>query len=118
MGNIVCVGLRILIGCPPGYPNPIRLGGVPLSEKNVTFRIIWDTRAQSSGQTEQIDTQVYRKHLNQDMINEALITLIIVRNLPFRLIKWPEFHILCQILNPELSDFITATYSQITKKIK
>ena len=36
------------------------------------------TRAQSSGQTEEIDTQVYRKYLNQDVINEALITLIVI----------------------------------------
>ena len=45
------------------------------------------TRAQSLGQTEEIDTQVYRKHLNQDIIDKALITLIIVQNLPFRVIK-------------------------------
>jgi hypothetical protein len=76
------------------------------------------TRAQSSGQTEEIDTQVYRKRLNQDIINEALITLIVVRNLPFRVIEWPEFRAFCQVLNPESSDFITTTHSQITKQIK
>src|SRR6266516_4667072 len=76
------------------------------------------TRAQSSGQTEEIDTQVYRKHLNQDVINEALITLIVVRNLPFRVVEWPEFHAFAQVLNPESSDFITTTHSQITKKIQ
>ena len=75
------------------------------------------TRAQSSGQTEEIDTQVYRKHLNQDVINEALITLIVVRNLPFRVVEWPEFHTFCQVLNPESSDFVTTTHSQITKRI-
>jgi hypothetical protein len=45
------------------------------------------TRAQSSDQTEEIDTQVYRKHLNQDVINEALIILIVVRNLSFRVVE-------------------------------
>ncbi len=76
------------------------------------------TRAQSSGQTEEIDTQVYRKYLNQDVINEALITLIVVRNLPFRVVEWPEFHTFCQVLNPESSDFITTAHSQVTKKIE
>ena len=76
------------------------------------------TQAQSSDQTEAIDTQAYRKCLDHDAINEALITLIIVRNLPFRVVEWPEFHALCQVLNPESSDFITTAHSQITKKIE
>jgi hypothetical protein len=76
------------------------------------------TRAQSSGQTEEIDTQVYRKHLDQDVINEALITLIVVRSLPFRVVEWPEFRAFCQVLNPESSDFITTAHSQIIKKIE
>ena len=75
-------------------------------------------RADLSGQTEEIDAQVFRKHLNQDTINEALVSLIVVRNLPFRTVEWLEFHTFCQVLNPESSDFITTAHSQVGKKIE
>jgi hypothetical protein len=74
-------------------------------------------RAASSGQTEEINTQVFRKHLNQDTIYKALVSLIVVRNLSFRMVEWPEFYTLCQVLNLELYDFITTAHSQIVKKI-
>ena len=35
-------------------------------------------QAESSGQTEDIDTQVFWKHLNQDAIDEALVSLIVI----------------------------------------
>ena len=68
-------------------------------------------KAESSGQTSEIDTQVFRKQLDQDIINEALISLIVVRNLPFSAVEWPEFHTFCQVLNPESKDAITTTHS-------
>jgi hypothetical protein len=75
------------------------------------------SKAELTGQTETIDTQVLRKVLDQDIINEALISLIIVRNLPFRLVEWPEFHTFCQVINPQSHDYITVAHSQIPKKI-
>jgi len=68
-------------------------------------------QAESSGQTSEIDTQVFRKQLDQDVINEALVSLIVVRNLPFSTVEWPEFHTFCQVLNPESKDFVTTTHS-------
>jgi hypothetical protein len=47
-----------------------------------------------------------------------LVSLIIVWNLPFSAIEWPEFHTFCQALNPELKDFITTTHSQVKNKIE
>ena len=41
----------------------------------------------STGQTQQLDVQVLQKVLDKEVINEALVTLITVRNLPFRIIK-------------------------------
>ena len=75
-------------------------------------------KAESSGQTREIDTQVFWKQLDQDVINEALISLIVVRNLPFAAVEWPEFHTFCQVLNPESKDTITTTHSQIKNKIE
>ena len=52
------------------------------------------------------------------MVHEALVSLIVVRNLPFRTVEWPEFHTLCQVLNPQLKDVITTAHSQVAKKIE
>ena len=75
-------------------------------------------RATLSDQTEAIDAQVFQKHLDQNTINEALVSLIVVRNLPFRMVEWPEFHTFCQVLNPKSASFITTAHSQIGRKIR
>jgi len=46
-----------------------------------------------------------------------LVLLIVVQNLSFQMVEWPEFHTFCQVLNPESDDFITTAHSQIGKKI-
>src|SRR5271167_1289295 len=74
-------------------------------------------KAESSGQTEEINAQVFENYLNQDVINEALVSLIVVRNLPFRMVEWPEFHTLCQVLNPKSDAFITTAHSTMGIKI-
>jgi len=75
-------------------------------------------QAESSGQTNEIDIQVFQKQLDQGVINEALVSLIVVRNLPFAMVEWPEFHVLCQVLNPESKDFVTTTHSQVKNMIE
>ncbi len=44
-------------------------------------------RVELSGQIEEIDTRVFKKQLDPDIVNEALISLIIIRNLPFRAVE-------------------------------
>jgi len=75
-------------------------------------------QAEVSGETGELNSQVLKSQLNQSVINEALITLIVVRNLPFSLVEWPEFHTLCQALNSECKDNITTAHSTIRLKIK
>lgn len=72
-------------------------------------------KAEESGQTKEIDTQVFRKYLNPDAIKEALVSLIVVRSLAFRLVEWPEFHVLCQLLNPEAKEVMTTAHSTVSK---
>ena len=73
-------------------------------------------KAEASGQTDQLDSKVLQSHLNQEVITEALISMIVVRNLPFRIVEWPEFHTFCQTLNKECK--ITTTHSHIATKIE
>jgi hypothetical protein len=75
-------------------------------------------RAESSSQTEEIDTYIFSRQLDPDIVNEALVSLIVVRNLPFQTVEWPEFHAFCQVLNPQLEGVVTTAHSQIAKKIK
>ena len=41
-----------------------------------------------------IDSQVLKKILNKDVIWQSLFKLIVIQNLPFRAVEWPELHIL------------------------
>jgi hypothetical protein len=55
-------------------------------------------------------------YLNQDTIDEALISLAVIRSLPSRFVEWPEFRSLCRALNPQSLKFLP-THSQLEKKI-
>ncbi len=71
-----------------------------------------------SDQIEAIDAQVFEKQLDQDIINEALILLIVVWNVSFQIIEWSEFHAFYQILNSQSDHFITTAHSQIRWKMR
>ena len=75
-------------------------------------------QAESSDQIKSIDAQVFEKQLDQDIINEALISLIVVQNLFFQMIEWSEFHTFCQVLNSNSASVITTAHSQIRQKIR
>ena len=74
-------------------------------------------KVESSGQTTEIDTHLFQRYLNRAAIYEALISLIVVHSLPFRMVEWPEFHTLCRVLNPESQGFLTTSHSSIRKKL-
>jgi hypothetical protein len=75
-------------------------------------------QAERTDSTSEVDKQVFRKRLNNTTIDEALVSLIVVRNLPFRLVEWPEFHTFCQVLNPESYGTLHTAHSTIGMKIK
>ena len=59
-------------------------------------------------QTSELDSHILKKVLNKDLINSALISLIIIHNLPFRLVESQEFHSFCQTLNPEAQNLVSS----------
>ena len=65
----------------------------------------------SFDQIKAIDAQVFQKQLDQNIINEVLISLIIVWNLFFWIVKWFEFHTFYQALNSNSNNVIIITYS-------
>ena len=66
----------------------------------------------------EIDTHIFLRQLDLGIVNEALILLIVVRNLPFQTVEWPKFHAFCQVLNPQSEGVVTIAHSQVAKKIK
>ena len=50
------------------------------------------------------------------MIDETLVSLIVVGNLSFRIVEWFEFYTFCQLLNPKVNTVIPTTYSTIRRK--
>lgn len=75
-------------------------------------------KADSLDQTQQIDTQAFQSILSQDIIDEALVSLIVVQNFPFSVVEWPEFHTLCRVLNPESESCIITAHNSVPKKIE
>jgi hypothetical protein len=70
-----------------------------------------------SGDTIELNTEILKKHLFQEVITEALVTLIVIRNLSFCIVEWAEFYTLCQALNKECKGIITTTHSQIKERV-
>src|SRR5207249_2339473 len=64
------------------------------------------------------DSLALQNALDKEAITAALISLITVRNLPLRLVEWPEFHVFCRVLNPEVDGFITTAHSEVSKMIQ
>jgi len=52
-------------------------------------------QARVDSKREEFDTKILKACLNTLVITEALITLIVVQNLSFTLVKWLEFYTLC-----------------------
>jgi hypothetical protein len=70
-------------------------------------------QAEASGDTKELDEEILKKALQRSVITEALITLIVVRNLSFCIVEWPEFQTFCQVINPEVKGIIPTTHSTI-----
>lgn len=75
-------------------------------------------QATGTSEREELDTEILEAHLNSSIITEALISLIIVRNLSYALVEWPEFHTFCQLLNRAITGKITTSHSGIASLIK
>jgi len=72
-------------------------------------------KASAQNNITKFNSHVLKKILSKDVIKQALLNLIIIQNLPFRAVKWPELYILCQALNPELRSYIPVSYTTVAK---
>jgi hypothetical protein len=75
-------------------------------------------QAKANSEKDEFDTEILEACLDTSVITEALITLIVVRNLSFALVEWPEFHTFCQVLNRASEGKITTSHSGVANKVK
>ena len=64
-----------------------------------------------------MEKEILKKVLDKQLINEALVLLIVLRNLSFRAIEWPELHALLKAVNPMTDQEIISSHSEVNKKI-
>ena len=64
-----------------------------------------------------LDQEILRRTVNQQVVNQTLLDLIIVRRLPFSCVEWPEWHALVQALNPQGRVFMPTSYNTIKQRI-
>lgn len=69
-------------------------------------------------QTSELDQLVLHRTIDIQLVLQALIDLIIVRRLPFRIVEWPEFHRFCAALNPSSPARIPSSHQTIKKRIE
>jgi hypothetical protein len=72
----------------------------------------------SNGDIDEFHLEVLEACLNDEVVLEALITLIVVRNLSYNLVEWAEFHTLCQALNKACEGRIPTSHSTVHIKTK
>jgi hypothetical protein len=70
-------------------------------------------QAKANGDTDEFHLEVLGACLNDEVVLEALITLIVVRNLSYNLVEWVEFHTLCQALNKACIGRILTSHSTV-----
>lgn len=75
-------------------------------------------QAIANGDTEEFDLKILDGAINKDVLTEALISLIIIRNLSFCIVEWPEFHTLCQVLNKASKGKITTSHSGVYNRVQ
>jgi hypothetical protein len=84
---------------------------------NRQLRLLY-RQAKVNGDAKEFDFEILEAFLNIIVLTKALISLIVVRNLSFIMIKWPEFYTLCQVLNRACKGKITTSYSGVYNKVK
>ena len=74
-------------------------------------------QARDLGRTTEIESEVFKRYLDQDKICKALAWMIVARNLPYRIVESREFHHFVSTLNPVAKDHLPSAHSTIPRII-
>jgi hypothetical protein len=64
-----------------------------------------------------LDQDILRRTVNQQVVDQTLLNLIIIRRLPFSCVEWPEWHAFIRALNPQGHTFIPTSHNTIKQRI-
>jgi hAT family C-terminal dimerisation region len=76
-------------------------------------RLWHQSKGTHSAQSHSAD--VLRSVIDDEVVTQALVTMVAAHSLPFRIVEWPEFHAFCGSLNPEAK--ISISRSVITRTL-
>jgi hypothetical protein len=65
-----------------------------------------------------LDQEILRRTVNQQVVNQTLLDLIIVRRLPFSCVEWPEWHAFVRALNPQGHIFMPTSHNTVKQRIE
>jgi hypothetical protein len=65
-----------------------------------------------------LDQEILRRTVNQQVIDQTLLDLIIIRRLPFSCVEWPEWHAFVKALNPQGHIFMPTSHNTIKQRIE
>jgi hypothetical protein len=89
-----------------------------LRKHNIILERSYRSSKLTLNQATDLEIDTLRKVLDKSTINSALLSLIILHNLPFRLVESDAFHTFCKTLNPEATNLILSHSTlrlQVTK---
>ncbi len=64
-------------------------------------------------QIEKVETKIIKKILYKEIINEVIVSLVIVQNLLFSFTEWSEFYIFFKTINLQMTGYFTIIYITI-----
>ncbi|KJZ70189.1 hypothetical protein HIM_10412 [Hirsutella minnesotensis 3608] len=70
-------------------------------------------QARDLGRSTEIESQVFKGYLDEEKMNKALAWLVVILNLPYRIVESREFHLFISTLNPLAKDFLPSAHSTI-----
>ena len=74
-------------------------------------------KVQAAGTVNEFKAHVFQEHLNLEVVTKALVTLVVVRNLSFSIVKWPKFYTLVKALNPKSSKLIPILHATLVIRV-
>lgn len=71
-----------------------------------------------NGQTKLLDTAILARSIDQQLFDQALLDMIIVQRLPYRIVEHKTFHKFCAALNRQSETFIPTSHNTIAARIQ
>jgi hypothetical protein len=65
-----------------------------------------------------LDKEILRRTVNQQIVDQILLNLIIVRRLSFSCVEWSEWHVFIQFLNLQDHIFMSTSHNTIKQRIE